>query len=175
MGDGWSLSMAAGRPAGTLPQLRTVEARTQVAAMAERRGPPETREDETTGLGANTTLKGKGGGLPEDSPGPPGEPGGTAAVTADEGPPAWGAEGAGPHWARGGRAAGRRMDTPGAQERGDETVVGRRQAEDTACATPHWGQTGRTRKGDGGRDKRGPERDGPRMVNTAGRPSRRGT
>lgn len=59
--------------------------------MAERRGPPETCEDETTGLGVNTTLKGKGGGgLPEDCPGPPGEPGGTAAITADEGPPAWG-------------------------------------------------------------------------------------
>lgn len=37
MGDGWSLSIEADRPAGSLPQLKTVEARTQVVAMAERR------------------------------------------------------------------------------------------------------------------------------------------
>ena len=44
-----------------------------------------------TGLGIDLTLREKGGGgLPEDSPGPPGEPGRTAATTADEGPPAWG-------------------------------------------------------------------------------------
>ena len=66
---------------GACHNSETVEARTQVAATAERRGPPETWEDETTGLGVNTTLKGEGGGLPEDSPGPPGEPGGTAAIT----------------------------------------------------------------------------------------------
>lgn len=76
MGDGGR--QASREPATTLKQWkREPKWRRRQRGEGLRRLGRMKRQD----LGVNTTLKGKGGGLPEDSPGPPGEPGGTAAIT----------------------------------------------------------------------------------------------
>lgn len=122
------------------------------------------------------TLKGKGGGgRPEESPGPAGEPGRTAATTADERPPAWGQrERAGPGlgWPCGWPSDGRAW---GSARGGDMTAVGRGQAEDTGGAAPRLGTDGGPEKETVEWDESCREHDKPRMADTADRSRRTGT